>query len=136
MIRYQSESDLSVDEYISLLVRSTLSERRPIEDREFMTRMVENADLIVTAREGGKLVGLARAITDWTYCTYLADLAVDSDYQKQGIGTELLKQTYQQTGDQTKLLLLSAPKAVGYYERIGLEKHPACFLYNEQTELQ
>lgn len=126
-VEFAVEPDLNVNEFIQVLVRSTLGERRPVQDRERMQVMLDQADVIVTARHHGQLVGVSRAITDFSYCTYLSDLAVSSEYQRQGIGRELLLRTHQEAGFQTRLVLIAAPGAVTYYPAIGLEQHPSCW---------
>ena len=88
--------------------------------------MIENADIWVTARVEERLVGLSRAITDFSYCTYLSDLAVDQDYKRQGIGRELLQRTHAAAELNTTLILLSAPKAQGYHPRVGMTRHDSC----------
>ena len=86
--------------------------------------MLKNADVIVSARSvGGLLVGLSRAITDFSYCTYLSDLAVDQAFQGLGIGRELIERTHAAAGHGTMLLLLSAPAAESYYPHIGMAPH-------------
>lgn len=134
MIYYQIEDNLDAHEFLEVLNNSTLGERRPIDDLERIRKMVENANLIVTARHEGKLVGVARSVTDFVYCTYLSDLAVDVAYQKQGIGKELIKQT-KLAAPQANLILLSAPAAVNYYPKIGMDKHDACFLLRDVNKL-
>src|SRR4051794_12000427 len=110
MIAYQLEPDLSAAEFIDLLVRSTLAERRPVDDEAIIEGMLVNAAIILTARSDGKLVGVSRAITDYSYCTYLSDLAVDQDFQRQGIGKELIRRIHEAAGLNTTLILLSAAK--------------------------
>lgn len=121
------EPQLPVEEFIDVLRRSTLAERRPVDSRETMQRMLSHADIIVAARVSGELVGVARSLTDFCYCTYLADLAVDVAWQRQGIGRQLIARTHQEAGRETLLILLSAPAAVDYYPHIGFERHPACW---------
>src|ERR1051326_5232650 len=123
MIAYKLEPGLSADEFIHVLVRSTLAQRRPVGDRATIEGMLAKAAIIVTARSDGQLVGVSRAITDFNYCTYLSDLAVDQNYQRQGIGKELIRRTHEAAGLNTTLILLSAPKAVTYYPHIGMTKH-------------
>lgn len=135
MIKYQTESHLSLNEFKDLLIKSTLGQRRPVDDFNRIKAMVENANLIITARDKGKLVGVARSVTDVVYCTYLSDLAVDIDYQKQGIGKQLIKLTKQAT-PQATTILLAAPKAVEYYPHIGMSQHNACFLLTNETDLK
>ncbi|MCB0798314.1 MAG: GNAT family N-acetyltransferase [Chitinophagales bacterium] len=135
MITYQIETTLSTDEFRSVLLRSTLSERRPVDDEETLSKMVEHGNLIVTARENGVLIGIARSLTDFNYCTYLSDLAVDENYQKMGIGKELIRQT-KLASPKAKLILLSAPKAVLYYPKIGMTQWEQCYVLDNLEDLK
>ncbi len=134
-ITYQQENELSVDEFVSVLQRSTLGQRRPVEDTVRLADMLSNADFIVTARHNGLLIGVSRAISDFAFCTYLSDLAVDEKYQKKGIGKELIRQT-QLAAPRAKLILLSAPKAVDYYPKIGMKHHAHCYYIDTAEELK
>ena len=128
-IIYQIEPQLDRAEFIDLLQRSTLAERRPVTEHDAVAGMLANADFIVTARlEDGLLVGVSRAITDFSYCTYLSDLAVDVAFQRQGIGRELVRKTHDVAGKNTSLILLSAPKAQTYYPHIGMRQHNSCWV--------
>jgi ribosomal protein S18 acetylase RimI-like enzyme len=125
---YQLEPDLTVKEFVDLLERSTLAERRPVDEESRLEAMLRNADLIVTARSDGKLVGLARAITDFAFCCYLSDLAVDEAFQRRGIGRELMRRVAAEAGEKTKLILLAAPRATDYYPHIGMVRHESCWV--------
>jgi predicted N-acetyltransferase YhbS len=127
-LTYQLEPNLPAEEFIDVLVRSTLAERRPVHDRDAIAAMLKNADLIVTARRDSVLVGVSRALTDYAFCTYLSDLAVDEQVQRQGIGKELIRRTHEAAGLQTSLILLAAPKAQSYYPHVGLTKHESCWV--------
>ncbi len=132
-IQYQLEPDLSRDEFIDVLERSTLAARRPVGNLQQIEGMLRGAGIIVTARSGTQLVGVSRAISDFAYCTYLSDLAVDLAYQKQGIGKRLIDETHRAAGLVTKLILLAAPQAVDYYPHIGMTRHDSCwYLSNDQ----
>lgn len=134
-INYFIEPQLTVDEFIDVLRRSTLAERRPVDHRATMEGMLKHADVIATARtEEGLLVGVSRAITDFNFCTYLSDLAVDAAWQRQGIGRELIRRTHQAAGLQTSLILLAAPKAESYYPHIGMQPHHSCWRIDRQPE--
>src|SRR5262245_32877765 len=123
-IQYSVEPALTVDEFVDVLRRSTLAERRPVHDAARMAGMLAHADVIVTARDAERLlVGVSRAITDFNYCTYLSDLAVDAAFQRRGIGRELIRQTHLAAGLETSLILLAAPKAETYYPHIGMVRH-------------
>ncbi len=134
-IEYKIENKVSIDEFIDCLIDSTLGERRPVDDRERISKMIKNANLIVTARENGLLVGVSRSVTDFSYCTYLSDLAVRKNFQKKGIGKELIRRT-KLVSEPARLILLSAPAAIDYYPRIGMTKHNYCFLLNDISELK
>jgi len=134
-IVYAIEKSLDVSEFIEVLKNSTLAERRPINDEQRISSMCNNANLIVTARVDGTLVGVARSITDFVYCTYLSDLAVDVKFQNTGIGKKLIEETKKAT-PQAKLILLSAPAAVDYYPRIGMTKHNHCYYLDELKDLK
>ena len=96
--------------------------KRPSDDLPRLQRMIENADINITAWDNEKLVGIARAITDYSYCCYLSDLAVDKEYQNKGIGKKLVQLLQEQIGEEVALLLLSSPTAMEYYPHIGFEK--------------
>ena len=128
-IDYALEPALTVPEFIDVLERSTLAERRPVDQPEIIAKMLAHADVIITARNsGGILVGISRAITDYGYATYLSDLAVDAAYQRQGIGRQLIRRTHAAAGLDTTLILLSAPKAREYYPHIGMTPHDSCWI--------
>jgi ribosomal protein S18 acetylase RimI-like enzyme len=133
-IRYQIEPELAVDEFLAVLHRSGLAARRPVDDRDRIVGMLENAAVIVTARdETGLLLGVSRAISDYHYCTYLSDLAVDRAFQKRGIGRELVLRTHAAGGFHTSLILLAAPDAASYYPHIGMQKHDSCWVVPRQS---
>ena len=128
-MQYAIEPALTPAAFIDVLRRSTLAERRPVDDAARIAKMLAKADLVVTARDDvGTLVGVARAITDFAYCTYLSDLAVDVAHQGQGIGRELIRLTHENAGLDTRLILLAAPAAASYYPHIGLERHESCWM--------
>ena len=119
-IRYKIEAKLEGKELAKLFLRSGI--RRPAEDLPRIQQMIDKADLLITARDGSRLVGVARSLTDFCFACYLSDLAVDVDYQHQGIGKELVRRTREAIGEQTMLLLVAAPEAAEYYGKIGFEK--------------
>jgi GNAT superfamily N-acetyltransferase len=95
-------------------------------------RMLRHANLIVTARLDGRLVGVSRALADFGFCCYLSDLAVDRALQRRGIGKTLIERTWDAAGRDTMLILLAAPAAVAYYAHIGMTRHEACFIHPRQ----
>jgi GNAT superfamily N-acetyltransferase len=131
-ITYSLEPELTAGEFRAILVASTLGERRPVADLARLERMLRNADLVVTARDGRRLVGISRAITDFCYCCYLSDLAVDAAYQRQGIGRRLIEETHKAAGELTSLVLVAAPKAESYYPHIGMKQRPSCWTLSRE----
>jgi predicted N-acetyltransferase YhbS len=135
-IEFRLGNDLDLDAVIELYRASNLGERRPIDDRERMRAMLENADIVVTAWDGDSMAGIARSISDFAYFTYLADLAVRVSHQRQGIGRELIRRTQDAGGPKTSILLLSAPAAIDYYPRIGFTRHESAWVLRPGDELK
>lgn len=117
----------SVEEVLDVLTRSGLGERRPVDDVRRLQAALDATDLLVTARRRGRLVGLARSVTDFTWACYLADLAVVRELQGQGVGRRLVEATREALHPGCPFTLLSAPAATGFYEGLGLARHPAAF---------
>ena len=134
-IEYKINAPVSADQFIGLLRESTLAERRPVEDRDCMTGMVSNSNLMVSAWDGDTLVGIARSMTDFHYACYLSDLAVHGKYQRQGIGRKLQALTQQQLGPQCKLILVAAPGANSYYGHIGFTNNPRCWVLDRERNI-
>jgi len=127
-IEYKINSSVSVVQFIELLRKSSLGERRPIDDRECMEGMITNSNLMVTAWSDDQLIGIARSMTDFHYACYLSDLAVDKNYQKKGVGKKLQSITQDQLGSKCKLILVAAPDANSYYRHIGFENNHRCWV--------
>ena len=127
-IVYASEPNLSAESFRDILIASTLAERRPANDLQRLDKMLRHAGIIITARDGKRLAGVSRAITDFSYCCYLSDLAVDIAYQRRGIGKRLIEETHAMAGEQTTLILVAAPAAETYYPHIGMRQHPSCWI--------
>ncbi len=136
MITYSSDRAITAVQFIDVLKRSTLGERRPIDNISRIDQMLKHANLLCTAWDGDKLVGVARSLTDFSYCCYLSDLAVDETYQHQGIGKELIRCTQASLDPKANLILLAAPKAVTYYPKIGFNAHSSAWLIGSRDQLK
>ena len=133
-ITYQTDRKISAEQFIDLLQRSTLAERRPVADKIKIEKMLTYGNILITAWHNDLLVGISRALTDFSFCCYLSDLAVDEAYQHQGIGKELIRLTHQVAGETaTTLILLAAPKAAGYYPKIGMDRNTDCFVIKRKN---
>ncbi len=133
MIVYRVNTEISADQFIDVLNRSTLGQRRPIEDRECIEGMVKNANLTVTAWDGTTLIGVSRSVTDFHYACYLSDLAVDVAYQRSGIGRELIRRTQQEVGPRCTIRLIAAPAAADYYAKVGFVQNHKCWELRQHT---
>ena len=131
-IQYRLEPELGVEEFRQVLLESTLAERRPAEDPRRLERMLRGADVIVTARDEQGIVGVARSISDGAWCCYLSDLAVSRRVQGRGVGRELIEQTRRAVGPEVCVLLLAAPRAVSFYEHIGMPRAREAFLHHRE----
>lgn len=128
MIEYHDDAKLTAKEAIDLYKRSSLGERRPIHNEATFEAMLRNANLTITAWDGEKLAGISRTLTDFAYVAYLADLAVDQEYQRSGIGKRLIEETQSHLSPECTIVLLAAPKANEYYEHIGFEHNPRAWI--------
>lgn len=118
-VSYGIDSSVKPAELAALFKNSGI--RRPM-DIPRIRKMITNANLIVTAREDGKLVGILRALTDFSYACYVSDLAVDRKCQNKGIGKELVRLASKTLGKNVMILLLSSKEADAFYPNIGFEK--------------
>ncbi|MGO4894318.1 GNAT family N-acetyltransferase [Flavobacterium sp. W21_SRS_FM6] len=134
-IEYKVNQPISVEEFCELLSNTSLGARRPLHNKDLIQGMLDNANLVVTAWQQGKLLGLARSVTDFHYCCYLSDLAVHEGIQSQGIGRNLIKLTKEQLNDLCSVILLAAPLAEGYYPKIGFEQHDSAWILRSISQL-
>lgn len=118
-IVYRADAAISPTQYIDILMRTSLGARRPVGDPAAIAHMLEHAHILITAWDEDLLVGVARSFSDRAYVTYLADLAVDEAYQRQGIGKRLIEETRAQTQASCKIVLFAAPDAETYYGKVG-----------------
>jgi predicted N-acetyltransferase YhbS len=126
-INYATDRSVDVDAFKLILDCSGLAARRPVADRKRLQKMLAAYTLIITAWHDDRLVGISTVWTDFAFSGYLADLAVDIDYQKVGIGRRLVEISKERVGPRVSLHLISAPQAADYYPKIGMERVADCF---------
>ncbi|WP_138751429.1 GNAT family N-acetyltransferase [Paenibacillus sinopodophylli] len=131
MINYDTNRTVTAEQLSQVFEQSGI--KRPFQNLERLQKMIDHADELVSAWDGDKLVGIARAITDYVYCCYLSDLAVSKDYQKLGIGKQLVEHLRAKLGPEVSLVLLSAPTALDYYPRIGFTNTDKCFVIPRES---
>lgn len=129
-IKYSFEERPNADAIIELYDNAGLP--RPTHDKERIQKMFDNSNLIVTAWDGDLLIGVSRCITDWVWSCYLADLAIRKEYQKDGIGKNLINLTKEKVGEQSMVLLLSVPTALEYYPKVGFKKQESSFIMDRE----
>ncbi len=135
-VLYASEPELGVAEFRRVLVDSTLGETRPVDDEARLQAMLSGANLVLTARldiEGRPLIGVARAITDFSWVCYISELAVSQSAQGLGIGKGLMDEMRRQLGPSVAISLISMPDAVGFYERIGMKRMTDAFWFSRKS---
>lgn len=131
-VTYARETRLSAAQFREVLVESGLGPIRPVDDLPRLEAMLAGASLIVTARRGGTLIGIARGMTDFSWSCYLSELAVSRSAQGLGIGRGLLEETRRQLGPQVAVILASVPEAIGFYEKVGMERVEGVFWYRRE----
>lgn len=128
MLDFKINTEITVAQFRDVLFSSGLAERRPVGDEECLAGMLAHANLTISAWKGSHLVAIARSVTDFHYACYLSDLAVDKDFQDQGLGKSLMDMTQARLKSTCKLILLAAPDANDYYPKMGFEHHPRCWI--------
>ncbi|MGX7875845.1 GNAT family N-acetyltransferase [Mesorhizobium sp. ORM6] len=134
-ILYAREATLDVGEFRRVLVDSGLGEIRPVNDADRLRAMLSGANLVLTARldiEGRPLIGVIRAITDFSWVCYISDLAVSQAAQGLGVGKGLMDEARRQLGPSVAISLVSVPDAAGFYERIGMKRMPDAFWFSRK----
>ena len=127
-IVYRTDAPISVAQAVDVYRRSTLGERRPVDRPDIFASMLKHANLMISAWHGEDLVGIARTLTDFGYVAYLADLAVDVAWQRRGIGRRLVRETRARLGRECMIVLLAAPAANDYYQKLGFEHNPRAWI--------
>ena len=135
MVEYKINVPISAQQFIGLLNSTSLGARRPVNNPNVIESMLKHGNLLVTAWIGDKLVGVARSLTDFDFCCYLSDLAVDESLQVGGIGKQLIRLTKEQLHPDCMINLLAAPQAVGYYPKIGFEQHNSAWILKDINRL-
>ncbi len=135
-IEYRANAPLKLGEFVELYRTSTLAERRPAGDADVMRQMMENANLTISAWDGGQLVGISRCLTDHAYVAYLSDLAVAKSHQGRGIGRQLIAETKQALGAGCSIVLFAAPAADEFYGRVGFTRNAKGWVLAGDTALR
>jgi ribosomal protein S18 acetylase RimI-like enzyme len=135
-IVYKINQAITAQQFVELLAKTTLGARRPIDQLDTIDAMLKHANLLITAWQGDALVGVARSVTDFAFCCYLSDLAVDESVQASGIGKTLIRMTKQALQPKCSLILLSAPQAVEYYPKIGFTQHNSAWVLTNVDDLK
>lgn len=133
MIHYRV-GEVAVEEAREVYRSCTLGARRPVDDDTRFVQMLRGANLIVSAWNENQIVGIARSLTDGSYVTYVADLAVRESHQRMGIGRELLRRTRLEV-PLAQLVLFAAPQAIEYYEKIGFTRHASGWVLQPDQSL-
>jgi ribosomal protein S18 acetylase RimI-like enzyme len=94
---------------------------RPVQDHERIAKMAAGANILQTAWDGERLAGILRGWTDGVFDGYICDLAVHPDFQRHGVGRELLERT-RTAFPKVQFVLRASRIATDYYRHLGWEK--------------
>ncbi|MBP5437128.1 MAG: GNAT family N-acetyltransferase [Treponema sp.] len=128
------EEKLTAQEYIDFLKRSDLGSQYPRERfYERIPKLVKNVSISLVAKNSeGMIVGVLFGLTDFCYWLYITDLGVDKNYERQGIGRELMKKAHEIAGGEKDIAvyLIANENAVAFYEKLGMKKSDDVMQYN------
>lgn len=105
--------------------------RRPVRDRERIETMFRNANVVRSAWDGIRLVGLLRAWTDFAFDGFVSDLAIHPEWQGKGLGKRLLD-CLSEYGDGIQWTLHASPLAREYYPKVGWKTPAAPWILPRQ----
>ena len=134
------EERLNGTEYIDFLKRTDLGSQYPKERfYERIKKLVKNVSISLVARnENGLIVGVLFGLTDFCYWLYITDLGVDRNYERQGIGSRLMKKAHEIAGGEKDIAvyLIANDNAIPFYEKLGMKKADEVMKFNhiEWTE--
>ena len=134
------EERLSSSEYIDFLKRTDLGSQYPKERfYERIEKLVKNVSISLVARnENDLIVGVLFGLTDFCYWLYITDLGVDRNYERQGIGSKLIKKAHEIAGGEKDIAvyLIANENAIPFYEKLGMKKSNEVMEYShiEWTE--
>ena len=125
---------IRAEEYIDFLKRTDLGSQYPMERfRERIEKLLKSASVSLTARnEENLLVGALLGLTDFSYWLFVTDLGVDRKYERQGIGSRLMKQALEMAGGERNIAvyLVANEKAIPFYEKLGMKKADDVMQFN------
>lgn len=128
------EQALPVNDFRRVLIESGLGATRPVDDPPRLRQMLAGAGLLISARDpDGRLLGVARCLTDGAWVAYLAELAVSTSAQGRGVGHQLLQAVRDELGPRVTLVLASVPEAVAFYEKVGMPRMPDVFFFRREA---
>ena len=128
------EERIPAEEYIEFLKRTDLGSQYPKERfEERIRKLVRNVSISLIARnEAGMVVGVLFGLTDFCYWLYVTDLGVDRNYERQGIGSRLMKEALERAGGEKDIAvyLIANENAVPFYQKLGMKFADDVMQYN------
>ena len=120
MIGYKTNDAISFEEILPLY--EAVGWSNYTSNPTMLQNALEHSLFLISARdEDGKLVGFLRAVGDGYSILYIQDIIVLPDYHRQGIGTQLLRQTMKHFKEVYQIILTtdSEVKTIAFYEANG-----------------
>ena len=120
-IRYQDNTPISIDSLTQLY--QSVGWRNYYKAPAIMSQLLPGAWHYISAWEEDQLVGLIRTISDGCYILYIQDILVHPDYQRQAIGTSLMKQMLERAKDMQQIILTTddTEKTIQFYQSLGFQ---------------
>ena len=121
MIKFTKESSVSIDDVLHLYqaVGWTNYTNQP----QMLEQALSHSLATYLARDGEEIVGLVRLVGDGFSSVFVQDLIVLPSYQRQGIGSSLMKEALEDFKDayQVQLVTEQTEKTLGFYRSLGFE---------------
>jgi len=115
-LTFSETANLDASQLLRLFHQAPWAKNRTLEDA---TKMLRHSDVVLCAWDGDRLVGFGRVLTDFVYRATIWDVIVDQAYQKQGIGTELVRRILNHPRLNQVELFWLCTRRPGFYEKLG-----------------
>jgi GNAT superfamily N-acetyltransferase len=118
-VRYRSTKSLPKAEVLNLYRSVQWSAaKKPVR----LTRALKRSHSVVTAWVQGSLVGLGNAVLDGSLVVYYPHLLVLPEFQRRGIGRQLMKRLMNRYRGFHQHILVAEAKAVSFYRKCGFKR--------------
>jgi ribosomal protein S18 acetylase RimI-like enzyme len=132
---YHIETDVSQVNFADVaevLVKAGLSSELEIESTE---KAFKNSDITIFIKDGEKVIGVGRALTDFVSQGAIYNVAVDPDYQKQHVGHTIITTLVEKLKG-INIVLYTHPQTLTLYEKYGFKRNKTAFSYFDHSTVE